>query len=100
MGQGEAALGYVERAKARALVDMLAAKTDFAVEGGSADQVRALLARADAAETQSFALDDRLKTQTRSITMEVRLRRGRSIDIRVVNDAPRAPIPHFKAAVA
>ena len=72
MGQGEAALGYVERAKARALVDMLAAKTDFAVEGGSADQVHALLARADAAETQSFALDDRLKTQTRSVTMEVR----------------------------
>ena len=72
MGQGEAALGYVERAKARALVEMLAAKTDFAVEGGSADQVHALLARADAAETQSFALDDRLKTQTRSVTMEVR----------------------------
>lgn len=71
-GQAEAALSYVERAKARALVDMLAEKKDFAVEGGAAEQVNRLLARVDAAEAQSFALDDRVKAQTRSITIEAR----------------------------
>jgi CHAT domain-containing protein len=59
VAQGKAAdaFGYVERAKARALVDLLASKRDFAVQGANADQVRALLSMADSAENAARALD-------------------------------------------
>jgi CHAT domain-containing protein len=46
-GDGAAALGYVERAKARALVDMLAGQGEFSAPAGGAERVRELLAAAD-----------------------------------------------------
>ncbi len=49
-GDAATALHYVERAKARALVDMLAGKKDFSVPGGGTERVRELLAAADTAE--------------------------------------------------
>jgi CHAT domain-containing protein len=52
-----AAFDYVERSKARALVDMLAGKRDFVLPSGSAERVRALLAQADAAEIAANASD-------------------------------------------
>lgn len=42
------ALEVVERAKSRALVDLLAAKTDFAARGGAPERVRRALAEIDA----------------------------------------------------
>jgi CHAT domain-containing protein len=51
-GQNAAAFEFVERAKSRALVDMLAAKQDFAVHATNAQQVRTLLAQANAAESE------------------------------------------------
>jgi CHAT domain-containing protein len=50
-GDAATALDYVERSKARALVDMLAGKRDFSVAAGSAERVHELLAAADSAET-------------------------------------------------
>ncbi len=47
------AFEFVERAKSRALVDMLAAKQDFAVHTVNAQQVRTLLAQANSAEAES-----------------------------------------------
>ncbi|MBV8030275.1 MAG: CHAT domain-containing protein [Betaproteobacteria bacterium] len=51
------ALGYVERAKARALVDMLAGKHDFSVPAGSAERVSELLAASDSAEQSARAFE-------------------------------------------
>ena len=47
VGDATGALGYVERAKARALVDMLAGKKDFSAPAGSAERVGELLAAAE-----------------------------------------------------
>ncbi len=52
-GQNAAAFEYVERAKSRALVDMLAAKQDFAIHTVNAQKVRTLLAQANATESES-----------------------------------------------
>jgi CHAT domain-containing protein len=49
-GDAAPALDYVERSKARALVDMLASKGDFSIAEGSAERVRQLLAATEAAE--------------------------------------------------
>ncbi|MDD5249415.1 MAG: CHAT domain-containing protein [Rhodocyclaceae bacterium] len=51
------AFEYVERAKARALVDMLATQKDFTVADGSAAQVNTLLAAVDTADLEARALD-------------------------------------------
>ena len=52
-GRDAEAFEYVERAKSRALVDLLATRRDLAVRGGNAEQVRALLAMADSAESEA-----------------------------------------------
>lgn len=49
------AFDYLERSKARALVDMLASKKDFAVRDGDAGRVGELLAQAEQTEIQGFA---------------------------------------------
>ena len=56
-GRATEAFEYVERAKSRALVDMLAAKNDFAIRGADPAQVRALLEAAGAAETEAQVVD-------------------------------------------
>ncbi|MEW6663670.1 MAG: CHAT domain-containing protein [Thermodesulfobacteriota bacterium] len=72
LGRSEEAFSYVERAKSRALVDMLAGKKDFAIAGSSADQVNALLAKVDDGEMQSHAIDNSAAAQTRGIVVEAR----------------------------
>jgi CHAT domain-containing protein len=47
------AFEYIERSKARALVDMLASKQDFAVHTANASAVHTLLAKADTAESEA-----------------------------------------------
>ena len=56
-GDAAAALGYVERSKARALVDMLAGKRDFSVTEGSAQRVGELLAAADTAAVAARGIE-------------------------------------------
>ncbi|WIM04695.1 MAG: CHAT domain-containing protein [Candidatus Nitricoxidivorans perseverans] len=71
--RGAEAFEYVERAKSRALVDMLASKKDFTVSGGNAEQVKALLAMADSAEAEARVLDDGGKAQkTRGVADRAR----------------------------
>lgn len=71
--QYPAAFEYVERAKSRALVDMLAAKQDFAVSGGDSAKVKTLLATASNAEADSLAQDFATdKSQTRSLAVSAR----------------------------
>jgi CHAT domain-containing protein len=60
------AFDYVERSKARALVDMLAAKKDFAVAAPNADEIRKLLTDAETAESGSRAQLAQDETRVRS----------------------------------
>jgi CHAT domain-containing protein len=53
-GLNRQAFEYVERSKARALVDMLATKRDFAVRSDEARQVRELLARQERLEQEAL----------------------------------------------
>lgn len=52
-GQNAAAFEFVERAKSRALVDMLAAKQDFAIHTVDAQKVRMLIAQVNSTEAAS-----------------------------------------------
>lgn len=71
--RGAEAFEYVERAKSRALVDMLASKKDFTVSGGNAEQVKALLAMADSAEAETRVRDDAEKAgRTRGLVERAR----------------------------
>jgi len=58
-GDAATAFEYVERAKARALVDLLASRQDFAARDADTAQVARLLAQLDAADTTA-----RLQTDT------------------------------------
>ncbi len=51
------AFDYLERSKSRALVDMLASKTDFSVQGADKSKVQALLAQAANSEIDARAQD-------------------------------------------
>jgi CHAT domain-containing protein len=71
--QYDAAFEYVERSKSRALVDMLAAKQDFAVTSGDPDKVKDLLAMASVAETEAMLQGGVAeKPQTRSLAVNAR----------------------------
>ena len=72
-GQNDKSFEYVERAKSRALVDLLASKKDFAYKAGNEQEIRALLVTSDSAETQIAVHDvsvDRAKT--RSIQVRIK----------------------------
>lgn len=72
-GQIVEAFEYVERAKARALVDMLATKQDFTVHTANASAVRTLLAKADTAEVESRVQGESADTKgTRSLVVQTR----------------------------
>ncbi len=71
--QYEKAFEYVERAKARALVDMLATKKDFALKGGNEKKIRAALAMNDSAEYEAILQDNSIdKNKTRSIQIKAK----------------------------
>lgn len=55
-GRVAEAFETVERSKARALVDMLAEKTDFSVRGVDPEKARRMLAELDRADTESRAM--------------------------------------------
>ena len=72
------AFEYVERSKSRALVDMLAAKQDFAVASGDPAKVRILLALAKNAETETMLQGDAAEKQkTRSLVASTRQKLNR-----------------------
>ncbi len=74
-GNAVTAFEYVERAKARALVDMLAGKQDFAVHTANAGEVRTLLARVNTAEAEGRAQDASAETtRHRSLAIQTRQR--------------------------
>ncbi len=71
--QNEKAFEYIERAKSRALVDLLASKKDFAVKGGNEKEIRGVLARNDLAEAEAIIQDASIdRNKTRSIQIKAR----------------------------
>lgn len=71
-GRSAEAFDYVERSKARALVDMLAGKKDFAVASGNAQDVLALLAASSKAENETRLTDGETASQSRSLVARQR----------------------------
>jgi len=71
--QYEKAFEYVERAKSRALVDVLASKKDFAYRGDNEREIRTLLATHDSAETKIALQDVSIdKAETRSVQIRIK----------------------------
>lgn len=71
--QYEKAFEYVERAKSRALVDMLSAKNDFALKGDNAQEVRTNLAMNDTVEYEAILQSEIIdKNKTRSVQIKTR----------------------------
>jgi CHAT domain-containing protein len=71
--QYEKAFEYVERAKSRALVDLLASKKDFAVRGGNEQEIKTVLAINDSAEAEVIIQDASIdKNKTRNIQIKTR----------------------------
>jgi CHAT domain-containing protein len=67
------AFEYVERAKSRALVDLLASKKDFAVQKGNREEVHNVLAQQNAADTRMLSPDiSSDERKTRSIQLKAR----------------------------
>jgi CHAT domain-containing protein len=74
--QDERAFDYVERAKSRALVDLLASKKDFIIKGESEKEIREVLARNERAEAEAIiqkAPSDRSGTRSIQITAKEEL---------------------------
>jgi len=72
-GDHAQAFDYVERSKARALVDILAGKKDFAVKTGNAAEIGAVLARSDSAEADSLNPVSDNPSRLRSVSLKARL---------------------------
>lgn len=75
-GRVSEAFAYVERAKARALVDLLASQKNMTERGGQSDSVKAVLAKLDKAENDltvvAQAEDREEKSKTRSVVLALK----------------------------
>lgn len=79
-GDAVAAFEYVERAKARALVDMLATQRAFRGTSGMEEDSAALLKRLDALETESLRLGTAPSGEAEARRTELRAERERLLD--------------------
>lgn len=71
--QYAAAFEYVERSKARALVDLLASQKEFAIQTGDERQISELLAQGEKWEEESLVQDARPETaQVRGLAIKIR----------------------------
>ncbi|MGE0875529.1 MAG: CHAT domain-containing protein [Burkholderiales bacterium] len=84
-GQAGDAFDYVERSKARALVDMLAQKSDFALRGAAAPRLR-----------ESLAELDRTQVAAQSLAGPA----GGLRSVRVLQDAIRSADPELSSLVS
>ena len=73
-GQYGKSFEYVERAKARALVDLLASKRDFALKGDDGQKIKSILAMNDSVEEEMILQDASSsdKNRTRSVQIKTR----------------------------
>jgi CHAT domain-containing protein len=72
-GRYGTAFEYVERAKSRALVDLLASKKDFAVKGGDEKEINKVLAMNDSVAAAAIFQDASIdKSKTRSIQVKAK----------------------------
>ncbi|MBI4634228.1 MAG: CHAT domain-containing protein [Deltaproteobacteria bacterium] len=97
--QYEKAFEYVERAKSRALVDLLAAKKDFAVRGGDKNAIKAALAMNDTAEAEAIIQDASLdKSRSRSVQIKVREElKGKDPELASLITVTSQPIAELRA---
>ena len=95
------AFDYVERSKARALVDLLASKTDFAAQ--DPDKARVILAQLDAADASAHAQAasaDGQQTQTRNLDVVRQEIRQAAPELSSLVTVTSAPTEELKSLIA
>lgn len=101
-GQYERAFETIERAKSRALVDLLAAKRDFAVRGIARNEIRTALAMSAAAEAEALIQDPAIdKSRSRSVQIKVRAElQGRAPELASLIAVTSPPVAEIRASLA
>ena len=92
------AFDFVERSKARALVDLLAAKKDFAVASPDAEEIRRLLASAEQQELESRAQAG--APATRSAPQAMQALREKAPELASLVSVGAAPLAEIQARIA
>lgn len=96
--QYERAFEYVERAKSRALVDLLASKKDFAVKGGDKNEIKTTLAMNDSAEAEAIIQDVSIdKSDSRGVQIKIREElKGKAPELASFITVTSQPISEFQ----
>ncbi|MBN2515837.1 MAG: CHAT domain-containing protein [Deltaproteobacteria bacterium] len=97
--QYEKAFEYVERAKSRALVDLLASKKDFAFRGGDTNEIKTVLAMNDSAEAESIIQDVSIdKSKSRGLQIKIREElKGRAPELASFITVTSQPVSELQA---
>ncbi len=97
--QYEQAFEYMERAKSRALVDLLAAKKDFASRGSDRNAIETALAMNDSAEAESIVQDAAIdKGKSRSVQIRIREElKGRAPELASFITVTSQPVSELQA---
>ena len=96
------AFDYVERSKARALVDLLAGKKDFAVAAPNAEEIRKLLSGADAAEEEARvqgALAAQSGRRSADVRLEVKALREQAPDLASLVSVSSTPLAEIQSRI-
>lgn len=92
-GDAATAFDYVERAKARALVDLLASRQEFSARDADAAQVARLLAQLDAADTTARLQSDAASSPSGTRNLEVTRRAIREASAELASLVSVSPVP-------
>lgn len=97
IGQFAEAFDYLERSKSRALVDMLAAKKDFAVATGDAEKIRELLAQAEQIEIAGLAQGTERRSRTLSVAAPAEALREQAPELATLVSVSAIPLAEIQA---
>lgn len=92
------AFDYLERSKARALVDLLASKKDFAVATGDAEKIQELLAQAEQAELAELAQDTAAhRSRSRNVSTSATALREQAPELASLVSVNATPLAEIQA---
>lgn len=96
-GQFAEAFDYLERSKSRALVDLLAAKKNFAVATGDAEKIRELLAQAEQSEIAGLAQGAEHRSRNLGVTQSTEALREQAPELASLVAVSAAPLKEIQA---
>lgn len=97
IGQFAEAFDYLERSKSRALVDILAAKKDFAVATGDAEKIRELLSQAEQTEIAALAQGTGKSGSSRSAAAPTEALRQQAPELATLVSVGATPLGELQA---